>query len=77
MTAISKESPPLTPEETKAVTWMAPVLAMPLRQAAQSIGVSYSTLRRLVAAGRIKRTDYGVIPVSEIERHLQEAIEAA
>jgi len=61
------------------ITWhdapSTPVLALPVLKAAAAIGVSRQTMWKLVATGKIRKTSYGVIPVSELEQHLKQEIE--
>jgi hypothetical protein len=59
------------------VQFLCPVLAMPVNQAAKSLGVSRRTIWRLCASGQLTKTSYGTIPVAELERHLVEQINHA
>ncbi len=56
------------------VTFLYPVLALKPKDAARAIGVGKTQLWRLRASGQIKATEYGVIPVVELERHLAQEI---
>ena len=59
------------------VTFQYPMPALTTEQAARALGVSRQTVWRLKATGEIRATAYGVIPVSELQRHLQEQIKNA
>lgn len=58
------------------ITFQYPVLALPTAKAAQAIGISRWKLWKLRNLDesdprKIKSTDYGTVPVSELERHLK------
>jgi excisionase family DNA binding protein len=51
-----------------------PRLAFTMKEAAQSIGVSYITMHRLIKRGKIKASDAlrtKIIPASELEKFLR------
>lgn len=57
------------------VTFMYPALALCVRDAAKAMGTSRQTVWRLTATGKIKKTEYGTIPVTELQRHLDEEMQ--
>lgn len=70
-------TPQVTPQVAPQVLIVIqqPQIALPMGLAAESLGISRSTLRRIIAAGKIKAIPYKCVPVCEIERYVREEID--
>jgi hypothetical protein len=66
---------PLDKAQAGEIIFIAPVLALTKSKAAEAIGCSRTTFWRLCATGQIRATPHGVVPVTELQRYLDKAIE--
>ena len=64
------------PGDTSRVVAAWPKGALSRQEAARYLGIGTTKLWLLTASGKVKRTSYGTYPVTELDRHLAEELEA-
>lgn len=67
---VAEPGPSNSPNQAPSEPIANPPLAVSVREAAKRLGISRTTMWKLCATGKIRKTSYGTIAIRELERHL-------